>query len=194
MAIMRVHKNKNFTVMSNYHLKEKEMSLKAKGLLSVMLSLPDNWDYSIAGLVAICKENETAINNTLKELEKFGYLKRVKKMPNETKSGYIEYEYNVYEKPIEDQCIDNQGVENLGVENLGVENLGVDNLGVDNLGVENQGQLNTKIPSTKKENTKKENNSFSSLSSNETKQPISSNELDNDGFMKMIEEIKRESY
>ena len=189
MAIMRVHKNKNFTVMSNYHLKEKEMSLKAKGLLSVMLSLPDNWDYSVAGLVAICKENETAINNTLKELEKFGYLKRVKKMPNETKSGYIEYEYNVYEKPIE-----NQGVENQGIENQGVENLGVDNLGVDNQGVENQGQLNTKIPSTKKENTKKENNYFSSFSSNETKQPISSNELDNESFMKVIEEIKRESY
>lgn len=51
MSVVRVHKNANFTVMSNYHFKEKNMSLKAKGLLSLMLSLPDDWDYSIAGLV-----------------------------------------------------------------------------------------------------------------------------------------------
>lgn len=150
MAVMRVHKNKNFTVMSNYHLKEKEMSLKAKGLLSVMLSLPEKWDYSIAGLVAICKENETAINSTLKELEKFGYLKRIKKMPNETKSGHIEYEYNVYEKSQGNQYVDNQAVEKQAVEKQGVENLGVDYLGV-----ENQGQLNTNKLNTNKENTNK---------------------------------------
>ena len=167
MAVMRVHKKKNYTVMSNYHLKEKEMSLKAKGLLSVMLSLPDNWDYSIAGLVAICKENETAINSTLKELEKFGYLKRIKKMPSETKSGHIEYEYNVYEKPQDNQHVDNQavekqglekqGLEKQGLEKQGVENLGVDYLGVENQGVENQGQLNTNILNTNILNTNKEN-------------------------------------
>ena len=55
MSVIRVEKTKNYTVMSNYHFKEKNMSLKAKGLLSLMLSLPDNWDYSIAGLVAICR-------------------------------------------------------------------------------------------------------------------------------------------
>ena len=73
MAIFRIEKNKNYTVMSNYHFKEKNMTLKAKGLLSLMLSLPDDWDYSINGLVAICKENETSIKNTLEELKKFGY-------------------------------------------------------------------------------------------------------------------------
>lgn len=59
MSIVRVNKTNNYTVMSNYHLRNRELSLKAKGLLSLMLSLPDDWDYSIAGLVAICKENET---------------------------------------------------------------------------------------------------------------------------------------
>ena len=66
MAIFRTHKNQNYTVMSNYHLKEKNMRLKAKGLLSVMLSLPDDWDYSLEGLVAICKENETSVKSAIK--------------------------------------------------------------------------------------------------------------------------------
>ena len=74
MEVIRINKTQNYTVMSNYHLKEKDMSLKAKGLLSLMLSLPDSWDYSIAGLVSICKENETEIKSILKELEEFGYL------------------------------------------------------------------------------------------------------------------------
>ena len=76
MPVIRINKTQNYTVMSNYHLKEKDMSLKAKGLLSLMLSLPDSWDYSISGLVPICKENETEIKSILKELEEFGYLER----------------------------------------------------------------------------------------------------------------------
>lgn len=74
MATIRVHKTKNYTVMSNTHLRDKNLSLKAKGLLSVMLSLPDNWDYSIAGLVAICKENETAVKSALSELKDNNYV------------------------------------------------------------------------------------------------------------------------
>jgi hypothetical protein len=69
MGIFRVEHTKNYTLMSNAHFKEKEMSLKAKGLLSFMLSLPDDWDYSINGLVAVCKENETAIRSALNELK-----------------------------------------------------------------------------------------------------------------------------
>ena len=65
MAKFKVNKTKDYTIMSNYHLKEKNMSLKAKGLLSVMLSLPENWDYSIAGLVSISQENESAIRSAL---------------------------------------------------------------------------------------------------------------------------------
>lgn len=142
MAVIRINKTTDYTVMSNVHFKEKEMSLKAKGLLSLMLSLPDNWDYSIAGLVAICKENETAVKSTLTELKEFGYLVVTKKKPNETESGRFEYEYNIYEQPQVKQAEEKQEVENLPIEYQGVEN---------------QGQLNTNQSSTKKESIKKLN-------------------------------------
>lgn len=119
MSIIRIEKTKDYTVMSNYHLREKDMSLKAKGLMSLMLSLPDKWDYSIAGLVAICKENETSIKTALDELKEFGYLEVIKKKPNETESGRFEYEYVLHEQK---QDIEKQGVENLGLEILGLEN------------------------------------------------------------------------
>lgn len=125
---LNVHKNKNYTVMSNYHLKETEMSLKAKGLLSVILSLPPEWDYSIAGLVAISKENETAIKTALRELKQFGYLKVTKLMPNQTESGRIEYSYDIYEEPSEALIAEFQSTEKQGAENQPLEN---------------QGQLNT---------------------------------------------------
>lgn len=138
-----MNKTKNYTVMSNEHLKDKRLSLKAKGLLSVMLSLPDTWDYSIIGLVAICKESETAVKSTLNELKSCGYLVVTKKMPNETESGRIEYAYDIFEKAqTEKQLVEKQGVENLGVENLGVENVR---------------QLSTKESSTDKSNTKESN-------------------------------------
>ena len=69
MAVFRVNKNKNYTVMSNYHLRDKNLSLKAKGLLSLMLSLPEDWDYTVRGLSAINKESLGAIQSALKELE-----------------------------------------------------------------------------------------------------------------------------
>jgi hypothetical protein len=79
MSVVRVNKTSDYTIISNRHLKEKDMSLKAKGLLTLMLSLPDDWDYSINGLVAnFCKENKIAIKNALNELKKFGYLKEEK--------------------------------------------------------------------------------------------------------------------
>ena len=149
MAVIRVHKNKNYTVMSNHHFREREMTLKAKGLLSLMLSLPDDWDYSIAGLVSICAEKESAIVSTLKELRNFGYLWIEKRMPNETESGRIEYTYHIFEKPNQKliQFTQKQAVEKQGIENLPLENQGI----------ENQGQLNTKEQNTKKESTKGEN-------------------------------------
>ena len=119
MSVIRVSKTKNYTVMSNEHLKDRRLPLKAKGLLSVMLSLPDTWDYSISGLVAICKESETAVKSTLDELKSCGYLVVTKKMPNETESGRIEYVYDIFEKAqTEKQGVEKQGVENLGVENV----------------------------------------------------------------------------
>lgn len=144
MSVIRVNKTKNYTVMSNEHLKDKRLSLKAKGLLSVMLSLPDTWDYSISGLVAMCRESETAVKSTLNELKSCGYLVVTKKMPNETESGRIEYVYDIFEKA---------RTEKQGVEKQGVENLGVENLGVENLGVENVRQLSTKESSTDQSNT-----------------------------------------
>lgn len=99
MAVFRINKTSDYTIMGNTHLKNKEMSLKAKGLLSVMLSLPNDWDYSVAGLVSICKESEASIKSALDELKKFGYLAITKKLPNETDSGKIEYEYNIFEYP-----------------------------------------------------------------------------------------------
>ena len=74
MSVFKIEKNKNYTVMSNYHLRDKNLTYKAKGLLSFMLSLPEDWDYSINGLVSISKEEVKAIRNILQELQRYGYL------------------------------------------------------------------------------------------------------------------------
>ncbi len=111
MAVIRVQKTDNYTVMSNHHLRNKEMSLKAKGLMSLMLSLPPKWDYSIGGLVAICKESHTSIRSALKELEENQYLIRERK---NNEKGYFVYEYILYEIPyphIEKQYTDSVNVE-----------------------------------------------------------------------------------
>ena len=158
MAVIRVHKTKDYTIMSNSHLREKKMSLKAKGLLSVMLSLPSDWNYTVAGLVSICSEQESAIISALNELKKFGYLRVVKLLPNETDDGRIRYIYNIYETPQladEEQDSNEQGVEKQGVEKQGVEKQGVEKQGLEFQGVENQGQLNTNIPNTQQSNTNK---------------------------------------
>ena len=76
MAVFRVEKTKDFTIMCNHHLRNTELSLKAKGLLSLMLSLPDNWDYTTKGLSFICKDGVDSISTALKELERHGYLTR----------------------------------------------------------------------------------------------------------------------
>ena len=93
-----VHKTSDYTVMSNTHLKEKDMTLSAKGLLSLMLSLPDDWDYSVAGLCALSKDSKDSITSALKELEAFGYLVRTQR---KNEHGKFEgYDYDVYEKPL----------------------------------------------------------------------------------------------
>ena len=96
MSTFKINKNRDFTVMSNYHLRDKNLSLKAKGLLSFMLSLPDDWDYSLRGLVAICKESKDAIRSTLNEL-KLNYYLQIERIRDET--GKFEYNYLIYEKP-----------------------------------------------------------------------------------------------
>lgn len=112
MAVIRVQKTQNYTVMSNHHLRNKAISLKAKGLISLMLSLPPNWDYSIGGLVAICKESHTSIRSTLKELEENRYLIRERK---NNEKGYFVYEYTLYEIPLphtEKQHTDSENADN----------------------------------------------------------------------------------
>lgn len=94
MAVIRVEKTQNYTVMSNEHLRNKDLSLKAKGLMTLMLSLPPTWDYSIGGLVAICKESHTSIRSAIKELEENRYLVRERK---NNEKGYFIYEYTLYE-------------------------------------------------------------------------------------------------
>ena len=134
MAVFRVNKTGDYTVISNNHFKEREMSLKAKGLLSLMLSLPDEWDYSVNGLAALSKDGKDSVMNTLSELELFGYLKRTKLCDD--KGRYAGYDYDIYEKPQ-------------------TENPYPENPDTGKPNTENPPQLNTKQSSTKKSNTKK---------------------------------------
>ena len=97
MAVFRVEKNKGYTVMSNHHLRNKELTLKAKGLLSQMLSLPENWDYTLAGLSHINKESIDAIRTAVLELEKAGYIKRSQGRDKKGKMTAITY--TIYEQP-----------------------------------------------------------------------------------------------
>ena len=156
MATFRVNKTSDYTVISNYHLREKEMSLKAKGLLTLMLSLPEDWDYSISGLASICAENETAIKTGLKELKKFGYLRISKIFPNKERGNKkIEYVYEIFEKPLgEGKRQKEQETEKQPLEKQKIENQGVENLPLESQAVENQGQLSTKELNTNKLNTK----------------------------------------
>lgn len=96
MSVVRCEKDRNFTVMSNYHLQNKTLSLKAKGLLSFMLSLPDDWNFSISGLCAVCKESNKAIKSTLDELKEHGYL--VVNKVRDTRGQYV-YDYIIIENP-----------------------------------------------------------------------------------------------
>lgn len=97
MAVFRVEKTKNYTVMSNYHLRDPTLSCKACGLLSKMLSLPENWDYTTRGLAAICKDGVGSIGSALKELEAAGYLVRRQLRDDYGRMGSIEY--TIYETP-----------------------------------------------------------------------------------------------
>ena len=98
MAVFRVERTQNYTVMSNYHLRDKGLSLKAKGLLSLMLSLPDDWDYTLSGLARISLEGKDAIRAAVVELEKAGYVTR-SRVRNE-KGHLLGTEYVIREQPV----------------------------------------------------------------------------------------------
>nr|DAL91760.1 MAG TPA: Dna polymerase B [Caudoviricetes sp.] len=131
--VIRVEKNRNYTVMSNCHLADRRLSLKAIGLLSKILSLPDGWDYTIAGLVHICNEGKAAIATAIRELETAGYVER---RQLRTKDGaFGGNEYIVHEEPIsKDAPLTDFRL--------------TDNRLTENPSTENRPQLNTNIPST----------------------------------------------
>ena len=91
MAVFRIEKTRDYTVMSNYHLRDMSLSLKAKGLLSLMLSLPENWDYTMKGLARICKDGIDSISGGIRELEAHGYLIRSRVRSANGQLGSIEY-------------------------------------------------------------------------------------------------------
>lgn len=133
MAVFRVNRNKNYTHMANYHFRDTSLSWKAKGILSNMLSLPDDWDYSLAGLATLASDGMSATRSAIKELEKHGYLVR---RPIRENGKIADWEYLIYEKPqLEKQEEKKQVVENQQVEN--------------------HPQLNTNQSSTKESNTEK---------------------------------------
>ncbi len=114
-SVIRVHKTKNFTIINNEALFEKPpLSMSAKGLLCFMLALPDDWNYSIDGLVSVCKEGRHAVKSTLKELKERGYLIIEKISPHKSESGRFEYVYHIYESKqnLQKQEVDFQPLEN----------------------------------------------------------------------------------
>lgn len=97
MAIFRVERTRDYTVMCNRHLRDENISLKAKGLLSMMLSLPDDWNYTTKGLAAVCKEGTEAIGTGLKELERAGYI--VRRLIRGEHGRITDTEHIIYEQP-----------------------------------------------------------------------------------------------
>ena len=127
MAVFRVEKNKGYTVMSNHHLRNRELSLKAKGLLSQMLSLPEDWDYTLAGLSLINREKIDAIREAVRELEKAGYI--VRSRERDEKGRLRGAEYVIYEQPptldlptLENPTLDNPTLEKPTQEKPTLEN------------------------------------------------------------------------
>lgn len=121
MAVFRVEKTDNYTVMSNYHLRDRSISLKAKGLLSQMLSLPPEWDYTLQGLAYINKEGINSVREGVKELEKAGYIKRRRVRGDKglfAGNEYVIRELPESEKPsYENRTLDNRTLENPTYDN-----------------------------------------------------------------------------
>ena len=170
MAVFRVEKNHNYTVMANYHLRDNRLSLKAKGLMSVMLSLPDDWDYTLRGLACICKEGVDAIREAIRELERAGYILRSRER-NE-KGQMKNTEYVIYEEPQEPETLDDCDNEDyapiLGsptlekptLENPTLDHPTLENPALDHPALENPTQININKTNTepKKEKNKKVRN------------------------------------
>lgn len=148
MSVFKIEKNQNYTVMSNHHLRDRNLSYKAKGLLSFMLSLPDDLDYSLAGLCSISKESRDGIRSILKELQEHHYVE-IEKVRGY--KGYFEYNYLIYEIP---HFIDLENEQN---------NPDTENLHLDTPNVEMPTQINTNKINTKKQIDKDDKTKISSF-------------------------------
>lgn len=139
MSVFKIEKTKDYTVMSNYHLRDKNLSYKAKGLLSFMLSLPDDWDYSLNGLCSISKESRDGIRSILRELQEHHYVE-IEKVRGD--KGYFEYNYLIYEMP-HWICLENEkNNPDMEIPHLDIPN------------VENTTQINTNEQIEKDDKTK----------------------------------------
>ena len=162
MAVYRVERTRDYTVMSNHHLKDTALSLKAKGLLSMFLSFPDDWNYSTRGLAAICKEGVEAIGNTIKELEKAGYI--VRRQLRGANGRITDTEYVIYEQPQEPPAPDAGGPDttppDMGQPDTGKPDMADPDVvapDMDAPHTENRAQLNINQSITQKSNTQRSN-------------------------------------
>lgn len=149
-SVVRVVKDRDYTVMKNIHLKDMRLSLKAIGLLCKVLSLPDNWEYSISGLVAICKEGRDAVKASLMELKEFGYLE-INKLQKE--NGQFYYEYVIHEIPIE---ADSPAVDSPGVAFPPVDNqpeLNINKLNTNKSNINNNITAEAEVPKVSNKST-----------------------------------------
>ena len=150
MAVFRVERNTGYTVMSNHHLRNKELSLKAKGLLSQMLSLPEDWDYTLSGLSYINRESIDAIRTAVWELEKAGYITR--RQGRDEKGKMTAIEYTIYEQPqppeLDCPVLENPTADNPTTENPTSENPMQLNKDIQKTDLPTKEKINTDLQST----------------------------------------------
>ncbi len=201
--VIRVVKNCNYTTLSNYHFKDKRLSWKAKGLLSTMLSLPDNWNYTIEGLASLSDDGIKATNSGLLELEKSGYL--VRKQLRDDNGHFIAMEYTIYEKSILEEtdhseqemtepvmeavpplCQNGQTAENTGDSPL------CQNRQTGKRQTEKGGLLNTNILNTKESSTNSSSSEICSLANQVDEQNESRKKylLDEEDEQRLRERLK----
>lgn len=167
MAVFRVEKTRDYTVMANHHLRNTALSLKAKGLLSLMLSLPDDWDYTLKGLARICRDGVDSIAAAVKELEDAGYVIRERVRDQNGRVGEMEYTIMEQPSPKRDFPVQENPVQGNPVQEKPEQ--------------EKRPQLNTKESNTKISNIQESN-------------PIPSNHTQTDDRMGTDEMMKRAQY
>ena len=150
MAVFRIDKTRDYTVMSNFHLRDKRLSLKAKGLLSQMLSLPEDWDYTLTGLSYINRESKDAVRSAVNELERCGYIER--RQTTDERGKFSVNEYVIHESPVEMEA-----EESPSLEDPSSENPTTGNPATENPSPEKPTQINIYKQNTQKQKTDRSN-------------------------------------